>query len=215
MVSPFSSCRHAWMFLTQSSESTSSSVARFFGLVFSMRPTMYRLSRGKIRRSRHGPLITSWRCPEFWDDVGTGGASLLVVRVGRSWGPLLVWLICLWAVSGERSPSLCEGSDLFASPFSFPFGFCSDPDWSEGPLERGVRRLLSWLWEGRSGVDLGRRRGSGSGTGVPGVGLETNNLYELSVMRGCFHGKRRKVIQQKMIASDQTSVGRGSYFFSS
>lgn len=35
------------------------------------------------------------------------------------------------------------------------------------------------------------------------------------MVRGCFHGKRRRVIQQKMIASDQTSVGRGSYFFSS
>lgn len=35
------------------------------------------------------------------------------------------------------------------------------------------------------------------------------------MVRGCFHGKRRKVMQQKMIASDQTSVGRGSYFFSS
>lgn len=35
------------------------------------------------------------------------------------------------------------------------------------------------------------------------------------MVRGCFQGKRRKVMQQKMIASDQTSVGRGSYFFSS
>lgn len=35
------------------------------------------------------------------------------------------------------------------------------------------------------------------------------------MVRGCFHGKRRKVMQQKMIASDQISVGRGSYFFSS
>jgi hypothetical protein len=33
----------------------------------------------------------------------------------------------------------------------------------------------------------------------------------LSDIRGAFHGNRRKVMQQKMIASDQMSVGCGSY----
>jgi hypothetical protein len=71
---------------------------------------------------------------------------------------------------------------------------------------------------GRSAVDLARwsaRRGCESGTGVPGVGAETNNLYELSVTRGCFQGNRRSVMQQNMMAKDHISVGRGSYFFSS
>ena len=37
-------------------------------------------------------------------------------------------------------------------------------------------------------------------------GME-NNRKELSDCRGAFHGKRLKVIQQKMIASDQISAG--------
>lgn len=61
MTSPESSCRHVRMLRIQSSASTSSRVARSFGFTFSMRPMMYRLSRGKMRRSRQGPLITSWR----------------------------------------------------------------------------------------------------------------------------------------------------------
>jgi hypothetical protein len=42
---------------------------------------------------------------------------------------------------------------------------------------------------------------------VPGVGGEANSLYELSVIRGIFQGKRRKDMQQKIIASDQISGG--------
>lgn len=42
---------------------------------------------------------------------------------------------------------------------------------------------------------------------VPGVGAEANSLYELSVMRGIFHGNLRNDIQQKMMASDQISAG--------
>lgn len=42
---------------------------------------------------------------------------------------------------------------------------------------------------------------------VPGVGVDANSLYELSVMRGIFHGNRLRDIQQKMMASDQTSAG--------
>lgn len=64
-------------------------------------------------------------------------------------------------------------------------------------------------------MDRGRRFGSASGTGVPGVGWETKSLKELSVRRGCFHGNRRSVMQQNIIARDQISVGRGSYRFSS
>jgi len=60
-----------------------------------------------------------------------------------------------------------------------------------------------------------RLRGCESGTGVPGVGGETNSLYELSTSRGCFQGNLRSVMQQKMIARDQMSVAVGSYFFSS
>jgi hypothetical protein len=50
---------------------------------------------------------------------------------------------------------------------------------------------------------------------VPGVGGDAKSLYELSVMRGIFQGKRRRDMQQKMIASDQISVGWGSYLRSS
>ena len=42
---------------------------------------------------------------------------------------------------------------------------------------------------------------------VPGVGGDANNLYELSVMRGIFHGNRRKDMQQKIMANDQISQG--------
>jgi hypothetical protein len=46
----------------------------------------------------------------------------------------------------------------------------------------------------------------------PSFGGETKSLYELSEIRGAFHGNRRNVMQQKMMASDQISVGCGSYF---
>jgi hypothetical protein len=41
---------------------------------------IYLDSLGRIRSKRHGPLMTSWRCP-VEDEVpwGSGGASLLVV----------------------------------------------------------------------------------------------------------------------------------------
>lgn len=55
----------------------------------------------------------------------------------------------------------------------------------------------------RSLVDLGRSSLLGS---WPGVGLAANSLYELSVMRGIFQGKRRRVMQQKMMARDQMST---------
>jgi len=42
---------------------------------------------------------------------------------------------------------------------------------------------------------------------VPGEGGAANSLYELSVVRGIFHGNRRNDMQQKMIASDQMSAG--------
>ena len=45
----------------------------------------------------------------------------------------------------------------------------------------------------------------------PSLGGETKSLYELSETRGAFHGNRRSVIQQNMIARDQMSVGCGSY----
>lgn len=46
----------------------------------------------------------------------------------------------------------------------------------------------------------------------PSLGGETKSLYELSEIRGAFQGKRRNVMQQKMMANDQISVGCGSYF---
>jgi hypothetical protein len=45
----------------------------------------------------------------------------------------------------------------------------------------------------------------------PSLGGETKSLYELSESRGAFHGNRRSVMQQNMMASDQISVGCGSY----
>lgn len=47
------------------------------------------------------------------------------------------------------------------------------------------------------------------------VGDDAKSLYELSVIRGIFQGKRRRDMQQNMIARDQISAGRGSYFLSS
>lgn len=41
----------------------------------------------------------------------------------------------------------------------------------------------------------------------PSFGGDTKSLYELSDTRGAFHGNRRSVIQQKMMARDQMSVG--------
>ena len=50
-----------------------------------------------------------------------------------------------------------------------------------------------------------------SAGGVPGVGGEINSLNELSVTRGAFHGNLRRDMQANIIASDQISVGCGSY----
>lgn len=41
----------------------------------------------------------------------------------------------------------------------------------------------------------------------PSLGGETKSLYELSETRGAFHGKRRNVMQQNIMANDQMSVG--------
>jgi hypothetical protein len=38
-----------------------------------------------------------------------------------------------------------------------------------------------------------------------------NNRYELSEIRGAFHGNRRSVMQQKIMAMDQMSAILGSY----
>ena len=38
-------------------------------------------------------------------------------------------------------------------------------------------------------------------------GFATKSLYELSDIRGAFHGNRRRVMQQNMMARDQMSVG--------
>jgi hypothetical protein len=45
------------------------------------------------------------------------------------------------------------------------------------------------------------------------VGCVVKSLYELSDVFGHFQGKRRSVMQQKIIASDQTSTSCASYFF--
>jgi hypothetical protein len=42
---------------------------------------------------------------------------------------------------------------------------------------------------------------------VPGVGADAKSLYELSVIRGIFHGNLRNDMQQKIIARDQISAG--------
>lgn len=49
----------------------------------------------------------------------------------------------------------------------------------------------------------------------PGVGSDAKSLYELSVVRGTFHGKRRSVMQQYIMAKDQISTAVGSYLRSS
>lgn len=46
---------------------------------------------------------------------------------------------------------------------------------------------------------------------VPGVGGDANSLYELSVIRGIFHGNLRSDIQAKIIARDHMSADWGSY----
>lgn len=87
--------------------------------------------------------------------------------------------------------------------------------WREGEVSREFGAVLCRLRaspaaDGKSRVDFGR-----STEGVPGEGSDTNNLNELSSSLGCFQGNRRKVIQQNIIAKDQISAARGSYFFPS
>lgn len=108
-------------------------------------------------------------------------------------------------------------SGLFSASDAAPFdpfvGGCSDlgvagadPDCPSGTESlAGVSKSVVDL-EGTSDVLL---------MSVPGVGGDAKSLYELSVNRGIFQGKRRNDMQQKIIASDQISGGCGSYFRSS
>ena len=59
-------------------------------------------------------------------------------------------------------------------------------------------------------ADFDRSLAASAG-GVPGVGGEMKSLYELSVMRGAFHGNLLSDMQANIIARDQISVGCGSY----
>jgi hypothetical protein len=59
MTFPPGSWRQITVPETQGSSKTSDIVARFFGLISSIRPMICLLSLGKRRRRRHGPLITS------------------------------------------------------------------------------------------------------------------------------------------------------------
>ena len=117
-----------------------------------------RLSRGKSRKRRQGPLI----------DSGLGASDDLVVE-------------CLM----EESSAAVE---LFVASDSLPTA--ADTDGTNMDLGR-------WLVDCRDAAS----------EGVPGEGAETKSLYELSDTRGTFQGKRRSVMQAKIIAIDQTSVG--------
>ena len=118
--------------------------------------------------------MTSWRWPGGWADGGSGGASLLVVRVGLL---LLLIFFCVlssaassWGLSGGRFSSLVADSGFGLGGAWRPFA-CPGAHFSS--VMRGGA-LASRATEGRSGADLGLCRfGSISGTGVPGVGVET------------------------------------------
>lgn len=45
-------------------------------------------------------------------------------------------------------------------------------------------------------------------------GSEAKSLKDTSDIRGDFHGKRRSIMQQRMMASDHTSDATGSYLIS-
>jgi hypothetical protein len=119
-------------------------------------------------------------------------------------------MMCLLSLGKRRrrrhGPLITSGffSTSGAAPFD-PLGACSDLGvvGAEPECESGIASLAG---VSKSLVDL-------DGTSdillmsVPGVGGDANSLYELSVIRGIFQGKRRKDMQQKIMASDQISGG--------
>lgn len=114
-------------------------------------------------------------------------------------GPLITCGCCgasdaVDAVSG-RDPSSVRvgGSDRAPWP--------SAADLCEATRDAGAERGA--VAASISSLDLCRARSSS--------GLATKSLYELSDSRGAFHGKRRRDMQQNMMAIDHTSVGWGSY----
>lgn len=150
---------------------------------------------------------------------------MLVVRVGLFWPLVLLSELLLpsafsCGLSGGRFSSWLAAGGLAGDAGGLTGDRGGVAIIFEGSSLRADANCVPFSSLGlivRFGADFtGRcRLGSASGTGVPGVGVETKSLYELSLTRGCFQGNRRRLMQQKMMARDQISVGRGSYFFSS
>jgi hypothetical protein len=118
-------------------------------------------------------------------------------------------IICLLSLGKSRNsrqgPLITSG--FFSAPSSeaLPAPSC-DSEWCLVSCPDSASASLATACC-TSPVDL---EGAGSEIlriSVPGVGGEAKSLYELSVMRGIFHGNRRNDMQQKMIASDQISAG--------
>jgi len=115
--------------------------------------------------------------------------------------------MCLLSLGKRRrsrhGPLITSG---FFSAGAEPFPFAADPVVGfEAAVESETASLAG---VSRSVVDL-----DGAGVSeillmsVPGVGADAKSLYELSVIRGIFHGNRLNDIQQNMMARDQISAG--------
>ena len=145
----------------------------------------------------------------------TQGSSKTSAIVARFFGSIssirpMMCLLSLGRSLRRRHGPLMTSGFLSPSVVPFPFGACSD----FMVVGEGLSGTASRAGVFKSVIDL-----DGASEclliSVPGVGGEAKSLYELSVMRGIFHGNRRNDMQQKMIASDQISAGCGSYFRSS
>lgn len=144
---------------------------------------MCRLSRGRSRRRRHGPLITG--C------LGAGASDVVVIdaislsfELEGAWveGPDFALAVVLGAVlscDGFLDAGLEAASASRAAVFGISFSDLDMPPPGLSPLR----------------------------ISVPGDGGDANNLYELSVILGIFQGNLRNDMQQNMIANDQISVG--------
>lgn len=115
--------------------------------------------------------------------------------------------MCLLSLGKRRrsrhGPLITSG---FFSAGAAPFPFAVDPVVDFEFAGESVTASLAGV--SRSVVDL-----DGAGVSesllisVPGLGGDAKSLYELSVIRGIFHGNRLNDIQQKMMARDQISAG--------
>lgn len=78
----------------------------------------------------------------------------------------------------------------------------------------GFSAAMEVIFRANLDFPLYERRGPSAG-GAPVLGGDANNLYELSVRQGAFHGNLQSNIHANIMARDHILADQGSYLFPS